>query len=262
MPRPSCAPAASILDKLQARPERVPRQGPGGPGHRPRRRPQADRRLPARRPARRHPCPVLRPRRGHRRQCAGRPVHRAREPRGLFPAAAGHDPARRGEFHQPRHRQGARAAPPAARSQGTPAKAQNEEPETEEKPGRRGQDALTNYCVNLNKKADGRQDRPADRARHRDRAHDPDPLPPHQEQPALCRRPRRRQDRHRRGPGQAHRRGRRARGAAKSTIFALDMGALLAGTRYRGDFEERLKAVVTELERSPAPSCSSTRSTP
>ena len=33
-----------------------------------------------------------------------------------------------------------------------------------------------------------------------------------------------------------------------ATIFALDMGALLAGTRYRGDFEERLKAVVTELE--------------
>jgi ATP-dependent Clp protease ATP-binding subunit ClpA len=33
-----------------------------------------------------------------------------------------------------------------------------------------------------------------------------------------------------------------------ATIFALDMGALLAGTRYRGDFEERLKAVLTELE--------------
>lgn len=33
-----------------------------------------------------------------------------------------------------------------------------------------------------------------------------------------------------------------------NTIFALDMGALLAGTRYRGDFEERLKAVVKELE--------------
>ncbi|MBP5857608.1 ATP-dependent Clp protease ATP-binding subunit ClpA [Marivibrio halodurans] len=32
------------------------------------------------------------------------------------------------------------------------------------------------------------------------------------------------------------------------TIFALDMGALLAGTRYRGDFEERLKAVMKELE--------------
>ena len=34
-------------------------------------------------------------------------------------------------------------------------------------------------------------------------------------------------------------------------IFALDMGALLAGTRYRGDFEERLKAVITELEETP-----------
>jgi len=33
-----------------------------------------------------------------------------------------------------------------------------------------------------------------------------------------------------------------------ATIFALDMGSLLAGTRYRGDFEERLKAVVDELE--------------
>ena len=36
-----------------------------------------------------------------------------------------------------------------------------------------------------------------------------------------------------------------------ATIFALDMGALLAGTRYRGDFEERLKAVLAELEAMP-----------
>lgn len=35
---------------------------------------------------------------------------------------------------------------------------------------------------------------------------------------------------------------------ANATIYSLDMGALLAGTRYRGDFEERLKAVMTELE--------------
>jgi len=34
-----------------------------------------------------------------------------------------------------------------------------------------------------------------------------------------------------------------------ATIYALDMGALLAGTRYRGDFEERIKAVMTALER-------------
>ncbi len=38
---------------------------------------------------------------------------------------------------------------------------------------------------------------------------------------------------------------------SQSTIYSLDMGALLAGTRYRGDFEERLKAVVTELEEHP-----------
>ncbi|MBO6623566.1 MAG: ATP-dependent Clp protease ATP-binding subunit ClpA [Roseicyclus sp.] len=36
-----------------------------------------------------------------------------------------------------------------------------------------------------------------------------------------------------------------------ATIYSLDMGALRAGTRYRGDFEERLKAVVTELEDHP-----------
>ena len=38
---------------------------------------------------------------------------------------------------------------------------------------------------------------------------------------------------------------------AETTIFSLDMGALLAGTRYRGDFEERLKAVMKELEEHP-----------
>ncbi|MGE3626749.1 MAG: ATP-dependent Clp protease ATP-binding subunit ClpA [Hyphomicrobiales bacterium] len=36
-----------------------------------------------------------------------------------------------------------------------------------------------------------------------------------------------------------------------STIFQLDMGALLAGTRYRGDFEERLKSVMREIENYP-----------
>ncbi len=38
---------------------------------------------------------------------------------------------------------------------------------------------------------------------------------------------------------------------SETTIYSLDMGALLAGTRYRGDFEERLKAVVQELEDHP-----------
>ena len=35
------------------------------------------------------------------------------------------------------------------------------------------------------------------------------------------------------------------------TIYALDMGALVAGTKYRGDFEKRLKAVLAELKKLP-----------
>jgi ATP-dependent Clp protease ATP-binding subunit ClpA len=38
---------------------------------------------------------------------------------------------------------------------------------------------------------------------------------------------------------------------ADSTIFALDMGALIAGTKYRGDFEKRLKGVIAELKKKP-----------
>jgi ATP-dependent Clp protease ATP-binding subunit ClpA len=39
---------------------------------------------------------------------------------------------------------------------------------------------------------------------------------------------------------------------AKCTVFALDMGALLAGTKYRGDFEQRLKAVLKQLVDNPS----------
>jgi ATP-dependent Clp protease ATP-binding subunit ClpA len=35
------------------------------------------------------------------------------------------------------------------------------------------------------------------------------------------------------------------------TVYALDMGALIAGTKYRGDFEKRLKGVITELKKQP-----------
>ena len=51
------------------------------------------------------------------------------------------------------------------------------------------------------------------------------------------------------------------------TLFALDMGSLVSGAKYRGEFEERLKAVLTEADSSPRPCvasrtrwCSSTRS--
>ena len=38
---------------------------------------------------------------------------------------------------------------------------------------------------------------------------------------------------------------------ADSTIYSLDMGTLIAGTKYRGDFEKRLKAVISELRKQP-----------
>jgi len=37
----------------------------------------------------------------------------------------------------------------------------------------------------------------------------------------------------------------------KATVYALDMGALLAGTKYRGDFEQRLKGVLKQLKEQP-----------
>ena len=194
----------------------VSRQGSCRPGDRPAGRSEADRRLPARRAARRDPRAVVRSRRGDRRQRAGGAVLRAREPRRLFPAGAGHDAARRGQLHQPRHRQGAwplRAAPgaghrqPSRRRTGAGARGEAQPAQ----PGR-----AVELLREPEQEGDGRKDRPADRPRAGDRAHHPDPLPAHQEQSALCRRSRRRQDGDRRRSGEAHRRRRRARGAGQA----------------------------------------------
>ncbi|WP_306151724.1 ATP-dependent Clp protease ATP-binding subunit ClpA [Roseovarius sp. MMSF_3281] len=114
-----------------------------------------------------------------------------------------------------------------------------------------GESALAKYCVDLNEKA---------------RAGDVDPLIGRDSEverciQVLCRR-------RKNNPllvgdpgvgktaiaeGLAHKiiKGQTPEVLSKTTIFSLDMGALLAGTRYRGDFEERLKAVVTELEDHP-----------
>src|SRR4051812_10051974 len=125
----------------------------------------------------------------------------------------------------------------------------NPEQEREEKPNRRGnQDALSNYCVNLNKKAmAGKIDPLIGRENEIERTIQ-----------ILCRRTKN-NPLYVGDPGVG--KTAIAEGLAKrivegdvpevlgrSTIYALDMGALLAGTRYRGDFEERLKAVVSELE--------------
>ena len=128
---------------------------------------------------------------------------------------------------------------------------ENPEQERDEKPGRRNQDALSTYCVNLNKKAmAGKIDPLIGRESEIERTIQ-----------ILCRRTKNNPlyvgdpgvGKTAIAEGLAKRivEGDVPEVLAKSTIFALDMGALLAGTRYRGDFEERLKAVVTELEAQP-----------
>ncbi len=117
-----------------------------------------------------------------------------------------------------------------------------------ERGGRRGQEALAAYCVNLNKKAaSGRIDPLIGREPEVDRTIQ-----------ILCRR-------YKNNPlyvgdpgvgktaiveGLARKivRGEVPEVLQNCVIYALDMGTLLAGTRYRGDFEERLKAVIAELE--------------
>jgi len=128
----------------------------------------------------------------------------------------------------------------------------NEENEQrEERPSRKGQDALANYCINLNKKAmQGKIDPLIGRDSEIERTIQ-----------ILCRRTKNNPlyvgdpgvGKTAIAEGLAKRivEGDIPEVLAKCTIFALDMGALLAGTRYRGDFEERLKAVVSELEAHP-----------
>ncbi|WPB86178.1 ATP-dependent Clp protease ATP-binding subunit ClpA [Sediminicoccus rosea] len=125
--------------------------------------------------------------------------------------------------------------------------------EREEKPrgGNRNQDALSTYCVNLNKRAQaGKIDPLIGRDHEIERTIQ-----------ILCRRTKNNPlyvgdpgvGKTAIAEGLAKRivEGDVPEVLAKSTIYSLDMGSLLAGTRYRGDFEERLKAVVNELEAQP-----------
>ncbi|OAP34481.1 ATP-dependent Clp protease ATP-binding subunit ClpA [Sinorhizobium glycinis] len=120
--------------------------------------------------------------------------------------------------------------------------------ESEEAGPKKQQDALTAYCVNLNEKAkSGKIDPLIGRHAEVNRTIQ-----------VLCRRSKN-NPLYVGDPGVG--KTAIAEGLAKrivekqvpealqdATIFALDMGTLLAGTRYRGDFEERLKQVVKELE--------------
>jgi len=119
---------------------------------------------------------------------------------------------------------------------------------TAEKVVRRGREALDAYCVDLNKKArEGRIDPLIGRTAEIERTIQ-----------VLCRRTKNNPlyvgdagvGKTAIAEGLARRIVRKEvpEVLENATIFALDMGSLLAGTRYRGDFEERLKAVVSELE--------------
>ncbi len=117
-----------------------------------------------------------------------------------------------------------------------------------EKVNKKGTEALEAYCVDLNKKAEeGRIDPLIGRAEEIERTIQ-----------ILCRRTKNNPlyvgdpgvGKTAIAEGLARRivQGEVPKVLADSTIYALDMGALLAGTRYRGDFEERLKAVIREME--------------
>ena len=126
-----------------------------------------------------------------------------------------------------------------------------DEDDRSEKSQKRNHDALDAYCVNLNKKAKGGKIDPLiGREAEVDRTIQ-----------ILCRRAKN-NPLYVGDPGVG--KTAIAEGLARrivqrevpevlmnATIYALDMGALLAGTRYRGDFEERLKAVLSELEAQP-----------
>ena len=160
----------------------------------------ADARLPARDPARDPARAVLRQEGGDRRQRPGCDLRREGLARGVLPAPAGRDAARRRQLHLARHHQ----EPAAGAAQGD-----------RERGSRRGRPAVGRRARDLHRQPErpgaGRQDRPADRSRPRARARDPDALPPAQEQPAAGRRGRRGQDRDRGRPRAPDRRGPGAR---------------------------------------------------
>jgi ATP-dependent Clp protease ATP-binding subunit ClpA len=133
-------------------------------------------------------------------------------------------------------------------TQSKPVRGADEDEESGEKVVKQGTDALEAYCINLNEKArKGRIDPLIGREAEIDRTIQ-----------ILCRRSKNNPlfvgDP---GVGKTAIAEGLARKIVKSevpevlkncTIYSLDMGSLIAGTRYRGDFEERVKSVVKELE--------------
>ena len=113
--------------------------------------------------------------------------------------------------------------------------------------GKKNPKMLDQFGRNLTKLAEEGKLDPVHRAPHRDRAGHADPLAPHQEQPRADRRARRRQDGRRRGPRPAHRGDQVPELLKTSASPRSTWRALVAGTKYRGEFEERLKKVMKEI---------------
>ena len=173
--------------------------------------------------------------RGYRRQCTGCHIRRKGFPRGLFSSSEGRNPAGCGELYFARHQQSASRQYAKSESEG----------DTEQELGAGG--ALESYAVNLNSLAlAGKIDPLIGREKELERLIQ-----------TLCRR-------RKNNPLLVGEAGvgktAIAEGLARRIIendvpdvlahhqvYALDMGALLAGTKYRGDFEQRLKAVLKQL---------------
>jgi ATP-dependent Clp protease ATP-binding subunit ClpA len=201
--------------------------------------------FPARDPARHHARAVHGQRQegSHRRQRARGHLWRERLARRVLPAPAGRDAPGRGQFHCPRHQEGR-----AARARQRPSQA-----EGEEGGGERNEKAspLEQFTQNLNQLAkDGKIDPLIGRHYEVERTIQ-----------ILCRR-------RKNNPllvGEAGV-GKTAIAEglawritqndvpeilAEAVVYSLDMGALLAGTKYRGDFEQRLKGVLKSLKDKP-----------
>lgn len=139
-----------------------------------------------------------------------------------------------------------------AEEEGEPQREQRSDPSsTEDKDKKKKESALEAYCVNLNRKArDGRIDPLIGREPEVQRTIQ-----------ILCRRQKNNpllvgdpgvgKTAIAEGLALKITRGEVPEVLEDATVFSLDMGTLLAGTRYRGDFEERLKQVMKEIEQHP-----------
>ena len=180
----------------------------------------------------------------------------------LSASEAGHQPPRRRAIHLARHRQGsAGKGRPKAKVSRRHVARQRSNPAAG---GQESKNPLEAYATNLNEEANNGPDRPSDRSRVRRSSErcrcsvgDGRTTRSSSATPAWVR------PRSRKGLALRIVNEKVPEILKNAVIYSLDMGALLAGTKFRGDFEERLKGVLNEIKKRPdAILFVSTRSTP